>query len=54
MTILKVVACSIRVMVNALVMATIENQDPTHMSICPCIPQFSTILAKVAVFQKKI
>ncbi len=34
-----------RVMLNALVMATIEKQlDPAHMSLCLCIPLFSTIL----------
>jgi hypothetical protein len=33
-----------RVMLNALVMATIEKLDPAHMSVCLCIPLFSTIL----------
>lgn len=33
-----------RVMLYALVMATIENRDPAHKSVCLCIPLFSTIL----------
>lgn len=54
MTILKVVVGSIGTCLNALVMATIENRDPAHKSVCLSVHTtvFNNTLSQVSPTKK--